>query len=72
MFAISRICVFILSGVVVVGGVIELVRVLIVGRGWVRSVCIKEAVCFVAPLTSSFHWANNGCRIENWKRIERV
>ena len=51
---------------------IELVGVLSVERRSVRSVCTKEAVCFVAPLTSSFHWVSNGCGIGNWKRIRRV
>ncbi len=73
MFAISRICVFALSDVADVGGVIELVRVLIIERRWVRFVCTKETVCFVAPLlTSSFHWARNECGIGNRKRIERT
>jgi hypothetical protein len=34
-------------------------------------VCTKEAVCSVAPLTSSFHWVSNGRGIGNWKRNER-
>ena len=63
---------FMLSGVVVVGGVIEMVGVLIAERRWVRSVCTKEVVCSVAPLTSSFHWVSNSCGIRIWKRIERV
>ena len=72
MFAISKICVSMLSDVVVDGGVIELVGVLIVERMWVRSVCTKEAVLSVALLTSSFHWVSNGCGIVNWKRIEHA
>ncbi len=71
-FAISRICVFLLSGVFVVGGVVELVGALIVERRGVRSVCTKEEVCSVAPLTSSFHWVSDGCAIGIWKRIERA
>ena len=70
MFSISRICVFMLSGVAVVGGVIELAGVLSVEIRWVRFVCTKDSVCSLAPMTSSFNWANIGCGIGNLKQIE--
>ena len=53
MFALSRIRVFILSAVVIFDGVIGLVEMQSVERRYMRSVCIKEAVCssdFLLPL----------------------
>jgi hypothetical protein len=55
VLALSRISAFILSDDVVDEGVIEWARVLSVERIWVRLLCTKEAVCYVAPLTSFFH-----------------
>ncbi len=65
MLAISSICVFMLSGVVIVGEVVEIVGVLIVERRCERSVCSSEVVWSVAPLTASFYWVSNGCGIGN-------
>ena len=65
VFALSSIRVFVRSDIVVVDGAIESVRMLSVERRSVRSVYTKEAVCFVAPLISSFHWVSNGYAIGN-------